>query len=129
VGVAEYEMPAPREGAGTGSAGLVEAAPSSWPEPFLWEITKLARPRLLEAALMALSFAKTVHEAECESRWVGFTDGWIDDLPPISAVEAVAAIQRRANPLVLLRFLPPSATEQVQEAAERLLRQAPGVFY
>jgi len=87
---------------------------------------------------MALSFAKAVHEMECESRWVGFTEGLVD-LPPISAVEAVAAIQRLTNPLVLLRFLPPGATEQVREEAERLLRgaedaerllrQAPGVFY
>ena len=74
---------------------------------------------LREAALEALRWAEMVHEMDCEARW----PGWEETLPPVAAVAAVAAIQRRANPLLLMRYLPPDATDEVRREAERMLRR------
>jgi hypothetical protein len=121
--VAEYMMPAPGEGAGNDAGRTKPQDRRDY--SFIWarpEINKLDTPwRLRAAALLALSFAAMVHEAECESRWVGYVEGWVD-LPSIPEVAAAAAIQRRANPMILMRFLPPEATENVRREAERLLR-------
>lgn len=105
MSVAEYETPAPDEGAGEEGAYLTVAT-SSWPWPWEREITNLDGLACDYGARRAIDYAETVHDMDCEDRGRLFPN---------------AIRERCADPLLLLRYLPHGVTEPVRRAAERLL--------
>ena len=112
MSVAEYETPAPDEGAGEEGAYLTVAT-SSWPWPWEREISKLNGLACDYGARRALVCAELIHEMDCEDR----------------GLDWASALQERCDdPFVLLRFLPIGTVASVRREAERLLllRSLPG---
>lgn len=108
--MAEYVMPAPCKGAGDDSG-------ASQPQDqgdliLLWAWPEISnRPFALECAVdLALEYAETVHNIDCEDRGLLFPN---------------AIFERCNNPLLLMRFLPDDAIEPVRREAERRLRAWP----
>ncbi len=108
--MAEHMMPAPCEGAGDDSgASQPQDRPDltpSWARP---EISN--RPFAIDYATdLALEYAETVHDIDCEDRGLLFPN---------------AIFERCANPMLLMRFLPDDAIAPVRREAERRLRAWP----
>ncbi len=107
--MAEHLWPAPCEGAG--ASGLTELLDVADNRPS-WAREEISnRPfAISHAADLALEYAEIVHDMDCECRGRLFPGPIID---------------RCANPLLLMNFLPFDAIATVRREAERMLRAWP----
>ena len=105
--MAEDVMPAPCEGAGDDAGATkpqhqLDLTPS-------WARHEISnRPFAIDYATdLALQYAETVHDFDCEDRGRLFPN---------------AIFERCANPLLLMHFLPDDAIPPIRREAERRLR-------
>lgn len=107
--MANSNVPAPCEGAG--NAGPTKPLDRLDLTP-LWASNEISnRPFALDyAAELALDYAETVHDMDCEDRGRLFPGPIFD---------------RCDNPLLLMRFLPFDTTQAVRREAKRKLRSWP----